>query len=111
MNSESSRKQTKKTQKVYSVRISNPGSKFGKYLRFRSKTDSHGNIFLSEDFVGNMDDASRYIRFEDAKEKAFEEKEKNPSLEVSVVEILGRILGRSHLVKSSRKERSCGEET
>jgi len=104
MSEDSPKKSQKKVQKTYAVRISVPDSQRGRYLRFRTGTDSHGKVFLREDFVGNMEDASRYVRFDDAREKALEKKRENPSLEVSVAEISGKVLGRFHPVKLLRRD-------
>ena len=85
---------------MYSVYIVKPGNVRGRYLRYRTVLLREGKYHHDLDFVRNKDDATLFLRFEDARSKALELKSIQKDPEVYVAEIIpGEKLGKVHPVK------------
>ena len=89
----------KSIQRMFSVYVVKSGNTRGKYFRYRTKVFTEGICSKTADFVGCKDDATLFLRFEDAREKALELKKDLRETGVFVVEISGKRLRKFHPVK------------
>jgi hypothetical protein len=89
----------KSSQRMFSVYTVKNGNTRGRYLRYRTRVSGDGVCNRHTDFVGGKDDATLFLRFEDAREKALELKRRFSETGVFVVEISGDKLGKIHPVK------------
>ena len=93
------RQTQKNSQKMFSVYVVRNGNVRGRYLRYRTAMKTNGSYFHKPDFVGSKDDATLFLRFEDARRKALEVKSLSDDASVFVAEILPEKIGKTFPVK------------
>ena len=84
---------------MFSVYVIRNGKTRGKYLRYRASDPRLGEKMRIDDYVGRRDDATLFLRFEDAREKALSLRRGRSGIQTFVVEVFGDKLGKSHPVK------------
>lgn len=84
---------------MFSVYVIQTGKTRGKYLRYRAVDPGDGRKMRIDDYVGKKDDATLFLRFEDAREKALSVRRGLSGTQAFVIEVFGDKLGKSHPVK------------
>ena len=86
-------------QRMFSIYVVRPGNIKGRYLRYRTELSKGEKYVHTPDFVGSKDDASLFLKLEDARSRAHDLRGILGNPEISVVEISGGKLGKVHPLK------------